>query len=181
MNATSRKLLTRPALEVAPRLLGARFTTTIGGETTTVRLTEVEAYMGADDPASHAYRGMTERTRPMFESAGVIYVYLSYGVHFCVNIVTGPPGEAQAVLLRGGIPVEGADVMERRRGRANNLTDGPGKLGQALGLTTAHSGHPIDGDLIGLESGKGPASILATPRIGISKAVDRPWRFVAGS
>ena len=134
--------------------------------------------MGADDPASHAFRGLTDRTAPMFLPGGVIYVYLSYGIHACVNIVTGPEGQAQAVLLRGGEPVEGASTMAERRGRADHLTDGPGKLGQALGLTTEHSGIPIDGDRIELRRGAPPASFIATPRVGITKAVDRPWRFV---
>jgi len=154
-------------------------TTMIGGEVTSLRLTEVEAYMGSDDPASHAYRGRTRRTEPMFEAGGVVYVYLSYGVHFCVNIVTGPPGEAQAVLLRGGTPIEGVNVMEHRRGRSDHLANGPGKLGQALGLTTEHSGLRIGDGLIQLDRGTPPAGIDATPRIGISKAIDRPWRFVA--
>ena len=86
------RLLGLSALEVAPRLLGATFRTAIDGAATAVRLTEVEAYMGVDDPASHAFRGPTRRTRPMFEAGGTIYVYLSYGIHHCVNIVTGPPG-----------------------------------------------------------------------------------------
>lgn len=137
--------------------------------------------MGADDPASHAYRGPTVRTRPMFMAAGTLYVYLSYGIHHCVNIVTGPPGIGQAVLLRAGVPVLGGEVMRDRRGRRDHLTDGPGKLGQALGLTTAHSGLPIDGTLIGLELGDPPDSIEQTPRIGITKARDHPWRFVASS
>ncbi|MCB1246262.1 MAG: DNA-3-methyladenine glycosylase [Acidimicrobiia bacterium] len=167
------------AVDLAPAMLGWTFRTNIDGDVTSVRLTEVEAYMGADDPASHAYRGVTPRTRPMFEAGGVVYVYLSYGVHFCVNIVTGPAGVAQAVLLRGGIPIEGIEIMEHRRGRSTDLTNGPGKLGQALGLTTQHSGLPIDGALISLERGDPPSSITTTPRIGITKAPDRPWRFVA--
>lgn len=172
--------LSRSAVEVAPQLLGWTFATEINGEYTAVRLTEVEAYMGADDPASHAHRGPTPRTVPMFGPAGHIYVYLSYGVHSCVNIVTGEDGIAQAVLLRGGIPAAGVDVMERRRRRATHLTDGPGKLGQALGLTVAESGLPIDGRVVSLRPGEPPLHVRATPRVGISKAVDRPWRFTAG-
>ena len=172
--------LGRSAVVVAPRLLGWTFTTTIGGRRTAVRLTEVEAYMGADDPASHAHRGPTERTAPMFQAAGVIYVYLSYGLHSCVNIVTGVEGEGQAVLLRAGTPVAGSAVMEERRGRATNVADGPGKLGQALGLTTAYSGAPIDGRIVALEPGEPTGEVLATPRIGISRATERPWRFVTG-
>lgn len=135
--------------------------------------------MGEDDPASHAYRGRTPRTVPMFMTAGVIYVYFVYGAHNCVNVVTGVEGTAQAVLLRGGTPVAGIEVMEKRRGRATNLADGPGKLGQALGMTTKHSGLPIDGTLLGLEPGEPPKHVVVTPRVGISRATQRPWRFVA--
>lgn len=178
VDASIRRLLGGRAVDVAPRLLGWVFGTRIDGAPTSVRLTEVEAYMGEDDPASHAFRGRTDRTMPMFEAGGVIYVYLSYGIHSCVNIVTGPDGHGQAVLLRGGEPVEGASTMAERRGRGDHLADGPGKLGQALGLTTEHSGLPIDGVLVDLRPGARPASFTATPRVGISKAVDRPWRFV---
>ena len=147
------------------------------GRLTTLELTEVEAYMGADDPASHAYRGMTPRTAPMFSSAGTIYVYLIYGMHHCVNIVTGREGVAQAVLLRGGVPVEGEGIMAARRGRSTSLADGPGKLAQALGLTVEHSGSRL-GSVVDLEPGQPPSRIETTRRIGISRAVDRPWRFV---
>lgn len=169
------------AVEVAPLLLGWSFSTRVDGVRTTVRLTEVEAYLGEDDPASHAFRGKTPRSAPMFEPGGVIYVYRSYGIHDCVNVVTGTEATAGAVLLRAGIPIAGIDVMEVRRGRDTHLADGPGKLGQALGLSTDHSGLPIDDDVIRLRPGPGPESITATPRIGISRATDRPWRFVAGT
>jgi len=173
------RFLGRNAVDVAPELLGWTFYTTIGDARTAVTLTEVEAYMGADDPASHAYRGLTPRTAPMFEAGGLIYVYFVYGMHFCANIVTGIEGEAQAVLMRGGIPIAGVEVMANRRGRTTNLANGPGNLAQALGLTTANSGWPIDGSLIGLEPGQPPERIATTRRIGISKATDRSWRFVA--
>ena len=117
----------------------------------------------------------------MFEAGGVIYVYRSYGIHNCVNVVTGTEGAAADVLLRPGIPIGGVDVMEDRRGRDTHLADGPGKLGQALGLSTEHSGLPIDGALIRLEPGAPPERVIATPRIGISRATDRLWRFVAGA
>lgn len=174
------RLLQHDAVDAAPRLLGCIFGTRINGVGTAVRLTEVEAYMGSDDPASHAYRGMTPRTVPMFDVAGTIYVYLSHGIHHCINIVTGASGNGQAVLLRGGTPVEGLDEIQRRRGRSDHLADGPGKLGQALGLTTAHSGLHLDDDAVYLLPGARPERILATPRIGISKATERPWRFTAG-
>lgn len=171
-------ILSGSSLAVAPALLGWTFATCIDGRETAVVLDEVEAYMGADDPASHAYRGKTPRTAPMFGPAGHIYVYLIYGVHFCVNIVTGPEEQAGAVLLRGGVPIEGIPTMEKRRGRTKDLTNGPGKLAQALGLTTHDSGVPIDGARISLTLGEPSGTILTTPRVGITKAVDRPWRFV---
>ncbi len=179
MDSELRIFLGRTALEVAPDLLGWTFSTTLDGTTASVRLTEVEAYMGEDDPASHAYRGMTARTEPMFREAGTLYVYLSYGIHSCVNIVTGPVGTAQAVLLRGGIPLEGVDAMVKRRGREANLTRGPGNLAKAMGLSTTHSGTSIDGERIILLPGAPPASVVATPRVGISAATDRLWRFMA--
>lgn len=179
MDPSLHQLLSHNAVDVAPRLLGWTFSTCIDGAVTAVQLTEVEAYMGEEDPASHAYRGRTARTAPMFAAGGVIYVYFVYGVHNCVNVVTGGTGDAQAVLLRGGVPVGGSDVMEMRRGRSTGLTDGPGKIGQALGLTRQHSGLPIDGMLVDLKPGEPPRRIVTTPRIGISKATDRFWRFVA--
>lgn len=181
IDPTVERALRRSAVDVAPDLLGWTFSTMVDGLETAVRLTEVEAYMGNDDPASHAYRGETTRTAPMFMSAGVIYVYLVYGVHHCVNVVTGVEGAAQAVLLRGGVPVAGIDVMERRRGRPSDLASGPGRLGQALGITTRHSGIPIDGSLVRLEPGPPPPTIVAATRVGISRGTDRLWRFVAGT
>lgn len=178
VDASTRRFLERASVDVAPELLGWAFATTIGGVHAAVRLTEVEAYMGSDDPASHAYRGPTRRTAPMFGPPGYVYVYLSYGIHACVNIVTGAEGVGQAVLLRGGEVIAGAATMAERRGRTDHLADGPGKLAQALGLTTRYSGHPIDGDVIDLRAGPPPGTIRPTPRIGISKATDRPWRFI---
>ena len=171
-------ILSEKSSSVAPQLLGWSFATVIDGRRTAVVLDEVEAYAGVDDPASHAYRGQTPRTAPMFGPPGHIYVYLIYGLHFCVNIVTGPEGKAGAVLLRGGIPVEGVPTMKERRGRTTDLANGPGKLAQALGLTTEHSGLAIDGNLISLTPDKPDGAVVATPRIGITKAAHRPWRFV---
>lgn len=161
-------------------MLGAVVRTSIGGESVSIRLNEVEAYRGHDDPASHAHSGRTPRNSPMYGPPGTIYIYLSYGIHWCMNFVTGREGDPQGVLLRGGAVVEGTDTVKRRRGRDDHLCDGPGKLGQALG---------IDGYLSGVMLNEGPVSVSgldtvrgafdATPRIGISSAKDRPWRFVA--
>lgn len=173
------EFLAAPSWEVAPRLIGWRFETTFQGETTAVILTEVEAY-DQTDAASHSYRGPTRRTEAMFGSPGHLYVYRSYGLHWCVNIVTGPPGHGAAVLLRGGHPAEGREIMIRRRGRSDHIADGPGKLTQALGITGEHDGLYLEpaGSVRLVPTDVAP-TILATPRIGITKATDTPWRFVA--
>ena len=153
--------------------------THINDETVAVRLTEVEAYDGPNDPASHAFNGVTDRNRPMFERAGTVYVYLSYGIHWCMNIVVGAERHPSAVLLRGGTVVDGRTIAEARRGRPDHLADGPGKLGQALAVDGDVSGTVL-GSVVHLAEGspRPDEHIVATPRIGISRAVERPWRFV---
>jgi DNA-3-methyladenine glycosylase len=153
--------------------------TCAGGERVAIRLSEVEAYGGRHDPASHAYRSRTERNEPMWAEPGTLYVYLSYGIHWCANIVVGPKGTPTAVLLRGGTVVEGADIAAARRGRADQLADGPGKIGQALGLDGATSGTTLWEGPLRLDGPLFTVTLIdATPRIGISKAMDVPWRFV---
>jgi DNA-3-methyladenine glycosylase len=176
-------LLVGDVVEVARGLLGCRLVTEFDGTPTGVVIREVEAYGGADDPASHAYGGRTQRNRSMFAEAGTLYVYRSYGIHWCANIVTGAVGDPSAVLLRGGTPEVGADVMERRRGGADHLADGPGKLCSALGITGDHDGTAVLDGPVRLVPGSlhQAATIVVGPRVGISKAVDRPWRFVARS
>lgn len=165
--------------KVARSLLGMRLRTEFGGRTTEVLLTEVEAYGGSDDAASHAYRGSTKRNGSMFGPPGTLYVYRSYGVHWCANVATGPEGTGRAVLLRGGMPLEGEAVMQQRRNRFDQLTDGPGKLAQALGIDGTHDGTSLfDGSVRLLPRTGDAPGIVATPRVGISKAKDRPWRFV---
>lgn len=174
-------LLGGDVLSVAPRLLGCRLATAFDGDPTEIVITEVEAYGGGSDPASHAYRGRTPRNTPMYEAAGSLYVYRSYGIHWCANVVTGPKGEASAVLIRGGHPVVGIERMRDRRGKVDHLTDGPGKVCAALGITgDDDSSSLIDGP-VRLIVGDPPGlfTVETTPRIGISQAVDRPWRFVA--
>lgn len=148
-----------------------------------VMLTETEAYRGADDPASHAYRGVTPRNAVMFGEAGRLYVYFSYGMHCCMNIVAGVPGSAQAVLLRGAVPVFGGDSIRLNRpGIADkDLLNGPGKLTKGLGIGLEMNGyHLFDGAGIWhLAPKERTLPIRITPRIGISKAQERPWRFVA--
>jgi DNA-3-methyladenine glycosylase len=178
-----RELLSRPASEVAPQLLGATLTHRTEDGTVTVVLTEVEAYLGEADPASHAFRGPTARNRVMFGPAGHLYTYLSYGMHWCCNVVTGADGEASAVLLRAGRVVEGVDLARERRGPRvadRSLARGPGCLGQALGLHREHNGTDLlaDGSLT-LRPGTAvePDRIASGHRVGVSVAHDVPWRF----
>lgn len=171
------ELLREPAATVAPLLLGMELRSIIDGQPTSVRVSEVEAYT-QDDPASHAFRGPTPRNRPMFESGGHVYVYRSYGIHWCANLVTGPEGRGEGVLLRGGIPTQGIETMMVRRGRADHLCDGPGKLGEAMGIDGRLSGTRL-GEHVHLSGEPGTVTFVATPRIGISKAVDEMLRFVA--
>ncbi len=177
------KLLAGTPEEAAPRLLGSTLVSRIGGLEVSVRLTEVEAYKGDEDPASHAFSGPTARNRSMFDRPGTLYVYRSYGIHWCANVATGPLGTGWAILFRGGEIQEGTPVVRRRRGRDTDLANGPGKLTQALGLDGSYDGAYLldSGSDIRLEPGRSPELVMATPRIGISKAQDRPWRFVAAS
>lgn len=162
---------------IAPKLLGMVIATRKSGVGTAVRIDEVEAYRSSD-PASHTFRGMTERNKPMFDEAGSIYVYRSYGIHWCMNVVTGSADDGQAVLLRGGVPIRGVDTMRSRRGRDRDLATGPGKLCQALAVDGSLSGTRL-GEHVWLTGSPGTAAWTAGPRVGISVATDVPWRFVA--
>jgi DNA-3-methyladenine glycosylase len=145
-----------------------------------VRLTEVEAYDGANDPASHAYRGRTKRNAVMFGPPGHLYVYFTYGMHFAANVVCGPEGTASGILLRAGEVVAGVGLARCRRGRSSDrdLARGPGRLAQALGLNAAFNGTPVlGGGLATLQGATPPEVILAGPRVGVSTAADRRWRF----
>lgn len=177
------EMLGGPPEDAAPLLLGCHLVSMVGDETVRVRISEVEAYKGPDDPASHAYRGRTARNDSMFQRPGTLYVYRSYGVHHCANTATGPPGTGWGILIRGGEVVEGEGAVRRRRGRSTALADGPGKLCQALGIEMTHNGLYLlsPGSVIRLEPGPPPPVVIATPRIGISKARERPWRFVAAA
>lgn len=144
-----------------------------------MRLNDVEAYGGKTDPASHAFRSRTARNEHMFGPAGTVYVYRSYGIHWCMNVVTGAKDDPQAVLLRGGEIVAGFDAAVDRRGRLEHLSDGPGRLGQALGITGSVSGSVLGEGPVRIESvlESVPAHDV-TSRIGVSAATDRLWRFV---
>jgi DNA-3-methyladenine glycosylase len=171
-------LLAGDVVAAARGLLGRRLRSEIGGLACEVVLTEVEAYGGDDDPASHGFGGRTTRNASMFRAAGTLYVYRSYGIHWCLNAVTGAVGEPAAVLLRGARPVLGEEHMRRRRGRADHLCDGPGKLAQALGVTGEQDGTSLLEGPVWLV-GEPPARrrIAAGPRVGISRATESPWRF----
>ena len=175
-----REALSRPVLDVAPRLLGAHLSA--GG--VTVRLTEVEAYAGEADPGSHAFRGRTPRTQVMYGPAGHAYVYFTYGMHWCVNVVTGVDGEASAVLLRAGEVVDGLDAAVSRRPGApeRDLCRGPARLCKALGITGEHTGVDLldPGSPVRLYAAAAVdgALVRTGPRVGVAgDGAAAPWRF----
>lgn len=171
-----RSFFARDATVVAPDLLNKVLV--VGA--CAGRIIEVEAYR-SDDPAAHSFRGPTPRTAVMFGPAGHLYVYFSYGMHHCANVVTGADGDGQAVLLRAVLPMEGIDVMTERRHGRRQLADGPGKLCQAFGLHLDHTGADVcsGGDVQFVDDGTPPPEVpVTTPRVGISKAVDLPWRYL---
>ena len=159
---------------VAPELIGATLLVDGVGGT----IVEVEAYHHTD-PAAHSYGGPTPRNLVMFGPAGFVYVYRSYGIHWCLNFVCEPEGSASAVLIRAIEPVQGLAKMRRRRGASDEraLCSGPGKLCQALGVTIKHNGMPLDRAPFELRARLAKPEIVVGPRIGISKAVDAPWRY----
>lgn len=142
-------------------------------------IVEVEAYRGHDDPASHAYRGPTPRSQIMFGRPARAYVYLSYGVHRCLNVVAHRPGQAGAVLVRALEPIHGIEEMRRRRNRSDQLTNGPGRLCQAMGIELAHDGEDLlePGGLVLRPACSPPGRVVCGPRVGISVATEREYRF----
>jgi DNA-3-methyladenine glycosylase len=172
---------------VARELVGAIIVSDIGGVRSSGRIVETEAYLGRDDPASHGYQlRRTVRNEALFGPPGQWYVYLSYGIHWCANLVCWSEGMGSAVLLRALEPVEGIEVMRKRRSVSDDrlLCSGPGKLCQALGMTRAHDGVMMAKSPVRVLAGSadGDHSIAVTPRIGITKAAEWPLRFaVAGS
>lgn len=176
----------RDAVTVARDLLGVRIRSTVKGRSCVGVIVETEAYLGPGDPASHAdtRAGITARNRAMFGPAGHAYVYRSYGVHWCLNVVTGGEGEGQAVLLRGMEALEGAEVMKERRGGRTPLAAGPGRLGQALGVDASHYGHDLTLPPLEILPGwaVAEARVGVTGRVGVTKAPEWPLRFfVRGS
>jgi DNA-3-methyladenine glycosylase len=164
---------------VAPALIGATLLVDgVGG-----RIVEVEAY-DQEDPASHGYRGRTERNASMFGPPGHAYVYRSYGIHWCLNLVCEGEGMAAAVLVRALEPTHGLDAMRERRGLNDPrlLCSGPGRLCQALGVTREHDGLALDRPPFELLAGDRPVEVVSGPRIGITRAAELPWRYAeAGS
>jgi DNA-3-methyladenine glycosylase len=170
----TRKFFDRSVHAVAPDLIGA--TLLVGGAGGVI--VEVEAYHHTD-PAAHSYGGQTERNGVMFGPPGYVYVYRSYGIHWCVNFVCEAAGSASAVLIRAIEPTEGLAAMRRRRGLPDlhDLCSGPGKLCQALGITHKHNGLPLDRPPFELWARIGTPDVVVGPRIGISKAAELPWRY----
>jgi DNA-3-methyladenine glycosylase len=179
-----------PSPEVVARnLLGKLITHHRDGERLTGRITEVEAYLGGEDPASHTFAGKTARNAVLFGPPGFAYVYFIYGMYYCLNFSCRPDGEPGGVLIRALSPIEGLETMAHLRGfttvpKPGQLTSGPGRLCQALGITRANT-NGLDATsakspLQVLDDGNRPPTILTTPRIGISKAADRPLRFLVG-
>lgn len=166
--------------QVAPRLLGCELVRTLNGKTLRGRIVETEAYHQTD-AASHSFRGKTPRVEVMFGPPGHLYVYFTYGMHYCCNVVCGEAGEGAGVLIRAIEPLEGVDIMEQHRGgiALKQLTNGPGKVCQALAIDRQFNGHDLHTEPVQLVVR--PAlmvdQIVQTTRIGISKAVDTPWRF----
>lgn len=177
-----REFFDRPSPEVAPDLLGK----VIAHGPVAIRLTEVEAYGGpGEDPASHTYRGRTSRNAVMFGPPGHVYVYFTYGMHFCANLVCLPEGRASAVLLRAGEVIAGVAEARARRGpavRDRDLARGPARLAEALGLRREHNGRDAcDGGPLRVltlaEDGSAPPVIRTGPRTGVAAGADTPWRF----
>jgi DNA-3-methyladenine glycosylase len=169
-----RDFFARSVHDVAPELIGATLLVDGVGGT----IVEVEAY-DHEDPAAHGYRGRTERNASMFGPPGHAYVYRSYGVHWCLNLVCEEEGSASAVLLRALEPEQGVDAMRDRR-RVDDprlLAAGPGRLCQALGVTRDHDGLPLDRPPFELHARASEVQVVTGPRIGITQAADRPWRY----
>ena len=191
LSADVASLLRCDSLEAAPALLGAVITVADSAGRVAIRLTEVEAYRGEKDPGSHAFRGRTARNASMFEAGGCIYVYFTYGMHHCLNIVTGPAGISRAVLLRGGEVVDGTELARERRPAARtdrDLARGPARLCSALGLDRSDDGALLGGPgsrisltLPRLQRAPDPARIRSGPRTGVAgpggDGSSFPWRF----
>ncbi len=182
-----RSFYLRPTLKVARELLGCFLVRRIGRQQLVGKIVEVEAYLGTRDAASHAYRGRTQRNEVMFRTGGHLYVYFTYGMHYCSNVVTEEEGTGHAVLLRAIEPVAGVRIMQRNRGLkatdgkalSQNLTNGPAKLCKALRIAREENGTDLLGNEIFIAAGEHiPRNRIRTsPRIGVRNAIDKRWRF----
>jgi DNA-3-methyladenine glycosylase len=172
-------------LTVAEELIGKGLIVGKGTSLVVTQIVEVEAYLGTRDPASHAYRGLTKRNWPMFEEGGTCYVYLSYGINYCMNVSTQGKGIGEAVLLRALRPLYGLELIKQRRHKIQTelgLLSGPGKITLGLGIGPEMNGRTFfepDFKIVDLGDLVEKPKIAKTPRIGISKAAERPWRFIA--
>jgi DNA-3-methyladenine glycosylase len=170
----SKAFFRRSVHEVAPDLIGATLLFKgVGG-----RIVELEAYHHTD-PAAHSFGGLTDRNAVMFGPPGYAYIYLSYGIHWCLNFVCEPAGSASAVLIRAVEPTVGLPAMRRRRGVAEDrlLCSGPGRVCEALGITKAHYGLALDEPPFEILARTGHVEVVTGPRIGLTKAADKPWRY----
>jgi len=186
MKKLERSFYERDTLDIARDLLGKYIIHDTPDGKTSGKIVEVEAYVGSEDAASHAYNNRcTNRTKVMFGQGGIAYVYLIYGIYYCMNIVTNKEGYPEAVLIRGIEPIDGLDLMKKRRktDKLLNLCSGPGKLCSAMGISKAQNGIDLCGENLYLLSGEtlSPECIVTTPRINIDYAKDArnyPWRFI---
>lgn len=190
MKKLPRSFYTQRTLTVAKELLGKIFTRKIGNNYLSGMIVETEAYL-FNDPASHSFRGVTERNKPMFNHSGFLYVYFTYGMHYCANVVTFKAGIGEAVLIRAVEPIDGIEVMTRNRFdnvigthlkdglKLQNLTNGPAKLAKAFALTKSQNEIDLCGKEIFITDGIviPKSNMIATSRIGINSAVDKKWRF----
>lgn len=170
----------QPSVTLAPNLLGKIFSFASPAGLVSGKIVEVEAYH-QDDAASHTFRGESDRNRSMFQTGGRLYVYKTYGIHSCVNIVAGHAGRGEGVLIRALEPLEGIEIMQKNRGTTNllQLCSGPAKLTKAFGITREHDGQILGQSPFTLMPGEElpPEHIFQTTRIGITKAADEPYRF----
>lgn len=168
---------TQSAPQLAEQLIGYQLIRSVNGQQVGGVIIETEAY-AAHDPASHSFKGPTKRNQPMFGPPGHLYIYFTYGMYYCMNFVCGN-NDGQAVLLRGLEPTVGIETMKQRRGKPelHQLASGPAKLVIALGIGPEHNGQTLTKAGISLQAPVRPPAVVASSRIGISKAVDTPWRF----
>ncbi|MCB2203714.1 DNA-3-methyladenine glycosylase [bacterium] len=182
MNFLPPEFYRRPVLTVARELLGKIFVRKLDGQLLSGRIVEVEAYHQDGDESAHSYGGEKGRNRVMFRDGGLLYVYFTYGMHFCMNVVVEGEGTGAAVLLRAIEPMDGIEVMRENRGgdkKDVDLSNGPAKLCQALGIAREENGLPLDGGVVGILDVEAVSSskIAVSTRIGISRSKELPWRF----